>query len=76
MSFGKASIIFLSKYMTLNLVHMLLLLSEFSAFVLGLHGLPFVQKKKNSIPPPPSPSIVKKRINNKNQGAPFVWSLL
>ncbi len=37
MSFGKFSIIFLSKYTTKNLVRMLLLLSDFSAFVLGLH---------------------------------------
>ncbi len=37
MSQGKFSIIFLSKYMTKNLVSMLLLLSNFSPFVLGLH---------------------------------------
>jgi hypothetical protein len=36
MSQGKFSIIFLSKYKTKNLVQMLLLLSEFSPFVLGL----------------------------------------
>jgi hypothetical protein len=35
MSQGKFSIIFLSKYMTKNLVRMLLLLSHFSPFVLG-----------------------------------------
>jgi hypothetical protein len=33
---GKFSILFLSKYKTKNLVHMLLLLSEFSPSVLGL----------------------------------------
>ncbi len=37
MSQGKFSIIFLSKYTTKNLVRMLLLLSDFSPFVLGLH---------------------------------------
>ncbi len=37
MSQGKFSIIFLSKYTTKNLVCMLLLLSHFSPFVLGLH---------------------------------------
>ncbi len=37
MSLGKFSIIFLSKYMTKNLVRMLLLLSDFSTFVFGLH---------------------------------------
>jgi hypothetical protein len=36
MSQGKFSIVFLSKYKTKNLVRMLLLLSEFSPFVLGL----------------------------------------
>jgi hypothetical protein len=36
MSQGKFSIVFLSKYKTKNLVHMLLLLSEFSPSVLGL----------------------------------------
>jgi hypothetical protein len=36
MSQGKFSIVFLSKYKTKNLVHMLLLLSEFSPCVLGL----------------------------------------
>ncbi len=37
MSISKFSIIFLSKYMTKNLVRMLLLLSDFFAFVFGLH---------------------------------------
>jgi hypothetical protein len=37
MSQGKFSIVFLSKYKTNNLVRMLLLLSEFSPSVLGLH---------------------------------------
>jgi hypothetical protein len=36
MSQGMFSIVFLSKYKTKNLVHMLLLLSEFSPSVLGL----------------------------------------
>jgi hypothetical protein len=36
MSQGKFSIVFLSKYKTKNLVHMLLLLSEFSPSILGL----------------------------------------
>jgi len=36
MSQGKFSIVFLSKYKTKNVVRMLLLLSEFSPFVLGL----------------------------------------
>jgi hypothetical protein len=36
MSQGKFSIVFLSKYKTKNLVRMLLLLSEFSSYVLGL----------------------------------------
>jgi hypothetical protein len=36
MSQGKFSIVFLSKYKTKNLVHMLLLLSQFSPCVLGL----------------------------------------
>ncbi len=36
MSQGKFSIVFLSKYKTKNLVHMLLLLSEFSPYVFGL----------------------------------------
>jgi hypothetical protein len=47
MSQGKFSIIFLSKYMTKNLVRMLLLLSHFSPFVLGLHiGWEFVQSPR------------------------------
>ncbi len=36
MSQGKFSIVFLSKYKTKNLVHMLLLLSDFSPSVLSL----------------------------------------
>jgi hypothetical protein len=36
MSQGKFSIVFLSKYETKNLVHMLLLLSEFSPSILGI----------------------------------------
>jgi hypothetical protein len=63
MSLGKFSIIFLSKYTTLNLVRMLLLLSDFSAFVLGLNvGFLLYKQKKNKTPkpPPPSPSTVKK----------------
>jgi len=36
MSQGKFSIVFLSKYKTKNLVHMLLLLSEFSPSILGI----------------------------------------
>jgi len=46
MSLGKFSIIFFSKYTTLNLVRMLLLLSDFSAFVLGLHAGFLLYRKK------------------------------
>ncbi len=65
MSLGKFSIIFLSKYTTKNLVRMLLLLSDFFAFVLSLHVGFLLYRKIKLQPSTPLPLNSKKKNKNK-----------